>query len=363
LESNLFVFIKYLSLVKLWNILLVVLSYGCSLLLKRPIVWGQPFFLHIETTNLCNLKCSECPTGKGILTRPIGLLAFHQFEQFFLPLKNKLIYLVLYFQGEPFINPDLLRMIELARKHRVYTMVSTNGHFLQDDEKLTKLILSGLGSLIVSIDGVTQETYQKYRQNGDLNQVLAGIRQLLILRRNLRVKFPKVYLQFLVMRYNEHEIAMVQQLANDLGVDRVLFKTAQIYDFEQAEAILPQNPAFRRYEQIEGSYRLKGRIHNRCLALWCDSVLTWDGKVLPCCFDKDAHHDMGSLDSRIKTQENSVPTPNEGIVGKTISRDQFLSIWHGHSYQKYRQQILRDRKSIAICQNCSAGVKIFVGNK
>ena len=361
MESNPFVFFKYLSLKKLWNILLVALSYGFSLILKRPIVRGQPFFLHIETTNLCNLKCIECPTGMGILTRPRGVLTFEQFQKVFAPLKNRLIYLVLYFQGEPFLNPDLLRMISLAQKNRVYTMVSTNGHYLQDEEKLTELITSGLGTLVVSLDGVSQQTYQKYRQNGDLSKVLDGLRRLLQMRRKLQSRYPKIYLQFLVMRHNEHEIPILKRLANDLGVDRVLIKTAQIYDFDQAEEILPQNPKYRRYEQVEGRYQLKGRMPNRCPALWSDSLITWDGRILPCCFDKDAEHEMGFLDSELpdlKDSSTDLSSREERL--NAFFRNKFLSIWHGQAYQNYRRQLLQERKAIEICRNCSVGVKIFV---
>jgi len=135
-ETNPLRFLPYLSLSKSWNVLKVLVSYSISLVLKRPMVWGRPFFLHIESTNLCNLRCIECPVGMGISTRPTGNLTFNQFKKYFDPIKKNIIYLVLYFQGEPFLNPELLNMIRYSQENRVYTMLSTNGHLLNNEDKV-----------------------------------------------------------------------------------------------------------------------------------------------------------------------------------------------------------------------------------
>ena len=74
-------------------------------------------------------------------------------------LKNKLIYLTLYFQGEPFLHPDIFELFQYASQRKVYTATSTNGHYL-DKTNAQKIIDSGLDRLIISIDGTTQETYE-----------------------------------------------------------------------------------------------------------------------------------------------------------------------------------------------------------
>ncbi len=341
MEKNIFRFLPYLSFSKIWNLIKVSAGYLLSLLLKKPVVLGQPFYLHIESTNLCNLKCIECPTGMGTLTRPQGNLSFENFKACFDPVKSRIIYLVLYFQGEPFLNPELLSMIKYAKKNRVYTMVSSNGHLFRNKKIAREIVNSGLGSLVISLDGISQKSYQKYRKNGDLFRVFKGIDKIVEAKKELKLKYPKLYLQFLVMRHNEHEIEDMKIIGKKIGADRILFKKAQIYDFKNAEEILPQNIKYRRYVKIDSRYELKGKILNRCFKLWSDMMITWDGQVLPCCFDKNADFRFGFV---------------EFGIGKIMD---FQQIWLDPEYQKFRKQILTDRKHIPICSNCSEGVSIF----
>jgi radical SAM protein with 4Fe4S-binding SPASM domain len=71
--------------------------------------------------------------------------------------------------------------------------------------------------------------------------------------------------------------------------------------------------------------------------MWSSCVITWDGKVVPCCFDKDAKHQLGNL------QEKT-----------------FKEIWQNDSYKKFRTSLLKSRKEIDICQNCSEGTKVWL---
>ena len=112
----------------------------------------------------------------------------------------------------------------------IYTATSTNAHFLTDDNA-RQTVESGLDRIIISIDGTTQETYQAYRVGGQLDKVLAGTRNLVKWRKALKSRTPYIIFQFLVVRPNEHQINEVQSLAQELEVDDVWFKTAQIYDY------------------------------------------------------------------------------------------------------------------------------------
>ena len=75
---------------------------------------------------------------------------------------GSLSYLTFYFQGEPYLHPSFLGMVEYAATKGIYTATSTNAHFLSE-ESARETVLSGLDRLIVSIDGTTQKTYQSYR--------------------------------------------------------------------------------------------------------------------------------------------------------------------------------------------------------
>jgi radical SAM protein with 4Fe4S-binding SPASM domain len=252
-------------------------------------------------------------------------------------LHKELLYLVFYFQGEPYLNPAFLEMVKYASSKKIYTATSTNAHFLTD-AAAKKTVESGLDRLIISIDGTTQETYKQYRVGGNLNKVLEGAANIVKWKNKLKSKTPFVIFQFLVVRHNEHQIEDVRRLAKEIGVDAVWLKTAQVYDYENdPNNLIPANTKYSRYKKNkEGKNIFKGNNQNHCWRLWHDPVITWDGSVVPCCFDKDAQHKLGSL--------QQMP---------------FKELWKNPDYKNFRSKVLQSRKNIDICANCSEGVKVW----
>ncbi|MEM7299138.1 MAG: SPASM domain-containing protein, partial [Bacteroidota bacterium] len=290
----------------------------------------------IEPTTACNLRCPECPSGLRSFTRPTGKLETTLFGKIIDEVKDHAMYLTFYFQGEPYLNPQFLDMVNIAEKNGLYTTTSTNAHFL-DDENARKTVQSGLSRLIISIDGASQETYQSYRKEGELDKVLEGTRNILKWRKELKSSSPKVVWQFLVVRPNEHEIPEIQKLAREYGVDKVAFKTAQIYDYENGNELIPSIDKYSRYQlNGDGKYHIKNKLENKCWKMWQSCVITWDGQVIPCCFDKDARHSMGNLRER-----------------------SFNEIWNSKPYQNFRKSILTSRSEIEICKNCTEGLKVW----
>lgn len=297
---------------------------------------GNPVKIGIEPTTSCNLRCPECPSGLRSFTRPTGMLGIELHRSVIDQLYQDLVFLLLYFQGEPYLNPKFLDMAAYAREKGIYSATSTNGHYLTE-EKARLTIESGLSEVIISIDGTTQETYQSYRVGGNLEKVKAGVKNLVEARKKAGTLYPFIVIQFLVVKPNEHQIQDIQKLGKELGVDAVVFKTAQIYDYENGSDLIPTISKYSRYRQGgDGKYQLKNRLDNQCWKLWHGAEITWDGKVLPCCFDKDANYEMGSL--------------------QTTS---FESIWRSEAYDNFRGQLLHSRAEIDMCKNCSEGTKIF----
>ena len=318
------------------NMLLLLLSFQLSRLLRKPLHMGMPAGLSFEPTTACNLRCPQCPSGLRSFSRPTGMLQPDTFERTIDELACKLIYLTLYFQGEPYLNRSFFDMVQTARNRGLFTCTSTNAHFL-DDNNARKTVECGLDRLIISLDGITEESYKKYRIGGSLALVLEGARNVMRWKRRLGRRNPEVYFQFLVFRWNEHEIPEVRRLAASMGI-RTLIKTAQVYDYSTDEVYIPKNPAYARYRMNpEGNYEPAGRIEDRCWRMWHAPVVTWDGQVLPCCFDKDAAHALGSL--------------SDASFGK---------IWKGPEYKKFRKQLMRARKEIEICRNCSEGNPVWL---
>jgi len=311
-------------------------SYQFSRLTKRALIKGMPISISIEPTTSCNLRCPECPSGLRSFTRPTGMLNPTFFKSMIDELAQHISYLTFYFQGEPYLNTSFLEMVEYASQKNIFTATSTNAHYL-NDERARQTVESGLDRLIISIDGTTQETYESYRVGGSLEKVIEGTKNLIAWKQRLKSASPQVIFQFLVVRPNEHQVADVRALASQLGVDKVVLKTAQIYDYKNGSPLIPTDKQYSRYEkQSDGSYDVKNGMLNECWRMWHSCVITWDGKVVPCCFDKDAHHVLGDLN-------------------KNSLRD----IWFGDKYHAFRSSLIKSRDQIDICKNCTEGTKVW----
>jgi len=324
---------------RMWNAGKLMGSYYLSKWTKNPVQWGLPVSISFEPTTSCNLRCPECPSGLRSFTRPVGALEKDFFTETLDQLSSDLIYLVFYFQGEPFLNPAFLDMVKYASKKRIYTATSTNAHYL-NDQNAKKTVESGLDRLIISIDGTTQEVYEQYRVGGILDKVKEGARNVVKWKKALNSRTPFIIFQLLVVRPNEHQLEDARRLAKEVGVDQIRFKTAQVNDFQNdPNQLIPRNERFSRYRKNNngaGKIEIKNALQNHCWRLWHATVITWDGLVVPCCFDKDAQHQMGDL------------------KGKP-----FMEIWHNQEYKNFRNQILESRKNIDICSNCSEGTKVW----
>lgn len=250
--------------------------------------------------------------------------------------KSHCTYVNFYFQGEPYLHPQFLKMVEACNTRGIYSSTSTNAHFL-NSERAKQTVESGLDRLIISIDGTEQNTYEGYRKEGDLSKVIDGAKNIIHWKKELGSKTPQVIFQFLVVSHNEHQIEDVKALGKSIGVDDVRLKTAQIYDYENGHELIPKSDAYSRYRQSEGGkWVIKNPLDNHCWRMWSGAVITWDGNVVPCCFDKDAKHVMGNI-ANVSLRE----------------------IWNNPNYQKFRRSILKSRSEIEMCKNCSEGTQVW----
>ena len=315
---------------RLLNCIKVLISYGLSLIIRKPIVWGYPPMLMIEPTNICNLQCPLCPSGAGKLIRERGYMSLEMFKNIVDQVQKDTFGLLLWNQGEPFLNPEFNEMLAYANSKRLYLMTSTNANVKFDSQTIIK---TGLDLIIVSLDGATQKTYSKYRKGGVLADVIDNAKNLIKAKKDLKMTTPLIVWQFLVMKHNEHEIDQIKTLSKDLGVDILAFKTVQIYIKEEIEEFLPQNKKYCRYKlSKDRSDFMLPTLKNRCYRIWMQPVINWDGQVSVCCFDKD----------------NSIKVGN-------IKQDKFKKIWKSKKITTFRKNILKNRKKYEICRNCGEG--------
>jgi len=325
-----------LSVLKILNYLKLIAGFYYSRAINKPKQYGMPFSISIEPTTSCNLRCPQCPSGLREFTRPTGMLETSFFEKTISQLYSHLHSLTFYFQGEPYLNPDFLKMVKTASEKKIYTITSTNAHYL-NEKNARDTVESKLDKLIISVDGITQEVYEQYRVGGSINKVIEGTKEILKQKRLLKSKSPYVVWQFVVFKPNEHQVEAVKKLGKELGVDEVKIKTAQIYDFEHGNELIPENERYSRYRKnADGNYIIKNELLNQCWRMWQACVITWDGQIVPCCFDKDAKYKIGQLE-----------------------KQSFKEIWFSEKYDQFRRTILKGRNQIDICNNCTEGTKVW----
>lgn len=321
---------------RIWNYTKIFISMHLSKLLNKQIVWGFPPLLMVEPTNICNLKCPMCPSGNGDMARARGKLDPENFKKIMDDV-GKYIYQVQFWnQGEPFINKSFLDMVRYAKIKGVMTQTSTNGHFIRTDEMAEEVVSSGLDQIIFSMDGTNQKTYEKYRVGGNYNLVIETLGRLSRAKEKLNSKTPLIELQFLVFKHNQFEINNLIQIAQNNKVNRIAFKSVQVYSVDQAKEYLPDDAKLTRYNYGAETFKIKWEVKNWCKRLWMNSTINWDGSVSPCCFDKDAEYAFDNIFDNQAT---------------------FSDIWRNQKYMKFRKAVMKNRKSIEMCTNCTEGMK------
>lgn len=321
-------FIRHNSLKKLRNFILLNHEYKKHSLALNVF----PFILNIEPTNVCNLRCPLCPTGAGNYGRPKGRMGFQDFKRIIDVTGDYLYEVNLFNWGEPLLNTEVLQMAQYAQEHNISSCISSNLTVLAE-ESAEVLVRSGLDHLILSIDGLTQETYQQYRVGGDFEKVIENVRQIVAWKKRLHSSSPFVEWQFLVFKHNKHETEKVERFAKALGVNGVVIRNSEIVSIDGTNSdqskklVLEDEERKQFYEEKIG----KGK---PCNFLWHTITINHDGGVSPCCLAYKKESDFGNFFSTC---------------------DFFGEIWNNAQFQSARR-IFRDAELSSdqeiICNSC-----------
>ncbi len=291
---------------------------------------GGPETAMVEPTNLCNLGCPTCPTGTGKIA-PLPEMTVDRFQQALDQLRPRLRNLALWNYGEPMLHRKLPEIIRRAKSAGVAVVkVSSNVHFL-DEARGSALLDSGLDVLILSVDGATQETYATFRREGDFATVARSVAWICEEKRRRGQSRPRIDLQFIVMRHNEHEIPEIRRLAREWGVDRLRIKTVNAGD-DGSRHLIPASRLFSRYAEDRVT---PTAWHPFCTMPWDHAVVNVDGSVTPCCYLRP---DMG-----------------EKFIMGNVFETPFQEIWRGKRYQELRAAMLEDRGKMPVCGTCRGG--------
>ncbi|MDP3990738.1 MAG: radical SAM protein [Candidatus Nealsonbacteria bacterium] len=322
---------KEISFKKLFNLFKGYFYY----LTKNTKPNSYPSILMVEPTNFCNLNCPLCPVGNKSLKREKGFMPLEGFKKIIDELGDYLLNLTLWNFGEPMLHKDIYEIIEYAKRKKIFIRLSTNGHFFNNKENIKRLVSSGLDNLIVALDGASQETLSKYRVGANFEEIINGINGVVEEKKKLKSRLPFIELQFVIMKHNEYEVDKMKKIAKDIGVDKLTLKTVTLEietskeELEKVKEFLPTKEEYNRYLKSEKELKRKKPVKNKCVRLWLSSVINWNGDAVPCCYDAEGVFTFGN------TFEKS-----------------FKEIWVAESYIKFRETVLKNKKSVKMCSNC-----------
>ncbi len=247
----------------------------------------RPKMLSVEPTSRCNLNCPFCLVGlqnslpsteHDLLPRGMGTMEMDLYRKIVGAAADFGIKkMQLHFQGEPLLHKGLPEMVGLATAAGMSTQMFTNGLPLTETTA-EKLLDAGLGMLRFSVDGVTEEVYQKNRVGGEFARVYRNMKMMADKARARRSPI-RLEWQMIAMRNNEHEIERAAGMAREVGLN-FFVKSFAVTD----PKAVPLDPKYQR------------RLHIKpCQDIYRAIFVYWNGDVVPCCYDQEGKAIVGNL--------------------------------------------------------------------
>lgn len=263
-------FYPHITFTKFYNLVLNLFEKSFRVINLR----SSPVALKIDPGPFCQLNCPLCYHNDSEFNKKFKLnenLSKEGLVKIVEPLKKQLVWISLSHRGEPFMNPNLLELIEYIHENNIAVSFPTNFSVKLNDSKIEKLVKSGLDRIIVSLDGASQETNEKYRVGSNFELITSNVRFLADLKKKFGLSRPKIVWKFIIFDHNKHEINYVKENYKLLGFDSYEF----VYNSSG-------NTAIEKREK-EHSKRIK----KNCYWLWQIMVIQSDGQVNPCCNGKN----------------------------------------------------------------------------
>lgn len=281
----------------------------------------NPNTFTVETILGCQLSCRECAIGGGLVKRTHGVLSFLAFKKIARKIEPYCQYLYLHLWGEPLLNTDILQMIRYASTF-TRTNISTNANNL-DPELAEALIDSGVTDIIVSIDGMTQEVYEQYRQGGSLEKACHGL--VLLQKFNARHdRKVNIAPQFLVFGHNQHQMTSFSEFchANDL---KPAFKAPYI----RKDSVLSHSDHGQYVREKSTNPDLRRKNMTQCPNALDVFTIHRDGAVVCCCYDHNQTESFGN-----------------------IFEQPVADIWEGTRFRQFRTGILKGNPPPFCMEHC-----------
>jgi len=305
---------------------------GFNLVYRQLTPWNMPLHMQFELTNYCNLRCPVCPSGIRAVKRKPQSMDVDLFGRVIDEVGPYLLTASLWAWGEPLLHPELQKILRAVRKHKIATLLSTNGQYLNDERVIEALTHEPPTHLIVAIDGLTDETNSKFRVGAKLKPILSGVRRIAEIKKKRKQQFPILHMRFIVMKHNQHEVPQMIEFAKTNHFDMLTVRTLSIIDSESTDQthrnLVPERLEFQAYD-----YNLGKRFERRDFIcqepFWFPTVFV-DGTLVACEQDYNAQQSLG-------------------VISENVS---FKDLWFSRHAAMVRKIIRDNPKSLSFCQNC-----------
>ncbi|MFH1744575.1 MAG: radical SAM protein [bacterium] len=235
-----------------------------------------PNAIWIEPTNVCNLKCIMCPNSIIQNSNP-GFMDLNLYKKIIDEAEDFVSYAVLCLSGESLLNKNFPEMVDYAKRHGIYTYLSTNATLLTP--KISRQIIqAGLNWINFSFDGVSREIYEKIRVNADFEKTVDNIINFLKIKKELNADV-QAELQIMIMdKKGEDDFKNNKE---------DFFKKFEGLPLDGFQVRKPSTwggflAGTDKYTPIE--YEKSGR-YSPCSYLWGSLHILWDGRIVACTSD------------------------------------------------------------------------------
>ena len=302
-----------------------------------------PSSIEIEASTKCNLRCIMCEhTYWNEASRD---MSFEQvksiIDQF--PVLRWIAFTGI---GENFLNKDLMKMYEyLTKKWPGIHIELFDTFYFIDEEKAKKILDLGLGTIFISIDAATKETYEKVRASSDFNRVVGNIKRFIELKNERKAYFPEIIFHYVINKINLSEVFTFIDFVKSLG-GRTIFFTRLLHSFKEVnDLVVDVSPDLSRqvhekakkagiYITWNGDICINKTPVSHCNA-WITPFVYVSGDVVPCCA-------MNEANIRDFQKQNSLGN---------VFQQSFKEIWEGEKFSNFRKEIRTGRVPL-LCRDC-----------
>jgi MoaA/NifB/PqqE/SkfB family radical SAM enzyme len=317
---------------------------------------SRPHTLNLEISSVCNSTCVLCPVGNGLAKSARDPGPRHMEPDRFRRLVDRMKFHLgtIHFGmwGEPALNPALAEMVAYAGKHGIRTVLFTNGLVFPKKRLLAAdLFNAGLGEMVISLHGMSQESFGGYQPGKNVTDRLNIIRAV---AETLPVHERKraIRVSFAVNSINQHEVDDFKAWCGELGITPDVYPASinirQWRDSEVRRAMIEKwkpgqtkgGNIYGYYEKIaEGDAWVGDPVRRDCMHLTQNLNMLVNGDLVSCC-------------SSFPVEGKTFRTDHK-VIGN-FEEQPLRSIWNGPFYRKARRISLgkEDLKGMPDAEDC-----------